>query len=103
MTLLELMVQYEASCKKLYEFHGKDAQLRVMQEECGELVAAVSHYFRERPDAMQNLVEEMCDVLIMIMQCTNITNNNVFCSMFSKKMERCLLRAFPDGPLSSHS
>ena len=54
--------------KEAVETYGMDAQLRMLQEECGELIVAVGHYLRGRDGALGNLVEEMADVEIMLEQ-----------------------------------
>jgi len=46
--------------------YGIDSQLNVLQEECAELIVAVSHYRRFRN--IDELVEEMADVKIMLEQ-----------------------------------
>jgi NTP pyrophosphatase (non-canonical NTP hydrolase) len=64
---------YEAalSARKLYESAieawGQDAQLRLLQEECGELVASISRLNRGRCDS-QRVAEEIADVIIMCEQ-----------------------------------
>lgn len=52
---------------------GEHAQMRQLQEECGELIVAVSKYFRasgadQAMVATENLAEEIADVLIMCEQ-----------------------------------
>ncbi|MBD5641169.1 MAG: hypothetical protein HDQ91_01955 [Desulfovibrio sp.] len=47
---------------------GKDGQLNVLQEECVELIVAISHVKRARPEAMKGFVEELADVNIMVGQ-----------------------------------
>lgn len=47
---------------------GADKQLRQVQEECGELVAAVNRASRGREGSATNLAEEIADVTIMIEQ-----------------------------------
>lgn len=54
--------------KKAIETYGIEAQLRMLQEECGELIVAVGHYSRGREKTFNNLVEELVDVRIMIDQ-----------------------------------
>lgn len=55
--------------KKIVEINGKEYQLRQLQEECGELIVAVSHYLRN-PSAKnrKNLLEELGDVDILFKQ-----------------------------------
>ena len=50
------------------EFWGIDPQLRIAQEECGELIVAASHFIRNREDSLEKLVEETADVYIMMKQ-----------------------------------
>jgi len=54
--------------KEATEVWGIEAQLRMLQEECGECVAAVNRYFRARDNASEQLVSEIADVLIMAIQ-----------------------------------
>lgn len=49
-------------------YWGEEKQLRMVQEECAELILAVSHYLRGRPDAKENLLEELGDVWLMVSQ-----------------------------------
>jgi len=55
--------------EKLYrdcmEFWGIERQSRMLQEECAELIVAISHYLRERKGSTEKLVEELADVRIM--------------------------------------
>jgi len=58
--------------KELYEDAvkewGVELQLLMLQEECGELISAVSQYWRKRPDSFTKLAEEIADVEIMLGQ-----------------------------------
>lgn len=47
---------------------GIDAQLGMLQEECGELVTAVNKYNRTKKEDSTNLVDEIADVFIMCAQ-----------------------------------
>lgn len=49
-------------------YWGEEAQLRMVQEECAELILAVSHYLRSRKNGKDNLIEELGDVWLMISQ-----------------------------------
>ena len=53
------------------EVFGEPKQLDQLQEECGELVAAVNHYRRGRI-TKEELAEEVADVLIMCEQVKRI-------------------------------
>ena len=54
--------------KEAMETWGFRPQSRVLQEECGELIVAVSHYLRNREEGVMELVEELADVYIMVGQ-----------------------------------
>ena len=53
---------------KVVNTFGKDNQLKVMQEEMAECVAAISHYLRGRDFAFMEMTEEMADVFVMLSQ-----------------------------------
>ena len=46
--------------------YGKEMQSIVCMEECSELIQAVSKCLRGKPDATDNLTEEMADVTICL-------------------------------------
>lgn len=48
------------------EKYGKETQSIVCMEECSELIQAVSKRLRGKPDAIDNLAEEMADVTICL-------------------------------------
>lgn len=48
------------------EKYGKEMQSIVCMEECSELIQAISKCLRGKPDAIDNLAEEMADVMICI-------------------------------------
>jgi NTP pyrophosphatase (non-canonical NTP hydrolase) len=54
--------------RKAMEAWGFDAQARVCQEECAELIAAISHLSRGREDAMMEVAQELADTYIMVGQ-----------------------------------
>lgn len=51
-----------------FEKFGKEKQMRQLQEECAELIAAINHHFRGRDDNLDETIEEMADVSIMLSQ-----------------------------------
>lgn len=55
---------YEPILLEAINTYGEESQLRMLQEECAELIVAVNHYLRGRIKA-EDLVEEMADVRIM--------------------------------------
>lgn len=50
------------------DFWGAERQIRMMQEECAELIVAGSHYLRRRDVGFNELVEELADAQLMIDQ-----------------------------------
>lgn len=65
---------------------GVRPQLMMLQEECGELVAAIGHMLRERPKAEENVVEEMVDVEILINQLKiNVAGERMYKKWKNKK------------------
>lgn len=56
--------------------YGKEAQLRQLQEECGELIVAINHYLRKSsPENKENLLEEIADIHVMFEQLPYILEN----------------------------
>lgn len=72
--------------------YGEAGQLRVLQEECGELIVAVSHYFRGRTDAPEELAEELADVTIMVAQARLIVGEKAADDALARKLERLARR-----------
>lgn len=60
--------------KQIADHYGLDEQLNMLQEECTELIQAVSKYRRTRTTA---IVEEMADVYIMLYQITYLLNKEI--------------------------
>lgn len=62
----------EEDLEQLYrdcvEFWGADRQIRMLQEECGELIVASSHYLRLRETGLDEIIEELADVQLMVNQ-----------------------------------
>ena len=52
--------------KQIADHYGLDAQLNMLQEECAELIQAVSKY--KRTGKFENLDEEITDVKILLKQ-----------------------------------
>lgn len=61
-------------CNKALDKLGVENLMRVTQEECAELIVAISHATRRRDDWLDNLVEEMADVQIMIWRMQALIN-----------------------------
>jgi len=60
--------ELEKLYKDCLEIWGLEAQARMVQEECAELILAVSHFLRGREDSELNVIEELADVYLMISQ-----------------------------------
>jgi len=67
---------------------GFKAQARVLQEECGELIVAVSHCLREREDGVKELAGELADVYIMVGQIIEYLGPDVIEHMVNCKLSR---------------
>ena len=68
--------------KKSIEVYGKEAQSRQAMEECAELIQAINKCLRypNKEECKNNLIEEICDVEIMLFQLKEmfgITNDAV--------------------------
>ena len=61
-------------CEKAVIKYGPDEQVRIAQEECAELIQAISKCCRYglRDEHLENLIEEMADVTICIEQLKTI-------------------------------
>lgn len=57
----------DSLCQRALDTWGRDAQTTMVMEECGELIAAISHYDRDRIGT-DELAEEMCQVAICLRQ-----------------------------------
>lgn len=69
--------------------YGAKAQLRQLQEECAELIAAINHCFRGRDNASMEFLEEFVDVYIVMYQLFIAAKAPVdFYQMFEIKMAR---------------
>ena len=55
---------------------GTESQIRQAQEECAELITALSHFCRSRAGATDEVAEEMADVEILLLQLRKIFKND---------------------------
>lgn len=100
--LRENSVPYEpdARIERIANHYGMEAQLNVLQEECAELIQAVSKYKRAKtyPDfdgywPFMKLTEEITDVEIMTEQIKYfLACPNVFAEWRNKKISRQIAR-----------
>jgi len=67
-----IMLEIDDKLKKLYreclETWGFEKQTREAQEECAEFIVAASHMFRNRPNNLENFIEEIADAYVMLGQ-----------------------------------
>lgn len=60
--------QVNSLFRRSIEAYGAIPQLRMVQEEAGELITAINHFLRGREGGQQSMVEEVADCLIMLHQ-----------------------------------
>lgn len=66
---------------------GSEAQLRQLQEECGELIAAINHLSRGRINAGVEFINEFVDVYIVMAQLfIAMKNPTEFKNLFNAKL-----------------
>lgn len=66
---------------------GEDAQINMLNEECGELIASVAQFKRGRT-SHHDVMTELADVFIMVEQIATMMNYEDF----EKELERKLIR-----------
>lgn len=85
---MHMSTKHSETIKKLasLDIHQQLAQL---QEECAELIVAVSHLRRaKKGDSYNRLLEEVADVEIMIRQCRLILDSDKIDSIINEKLKR---------------
>jgi NTP pyrophosphatase (non-canonical NTP hydrolase) len=70
---------------------GPEAQVRMLQEECGELIASVNRYSRGRCGA-EEVAEEIADVLIMCEQAQLVVGKHLVEEHLQRKLGRLVER-----------
>lgn len=90
----KLELNSEFIYRKSIEIYGKEAQSRQAMEECAELIQAINKCLRypNKEECKNNLIEEICDVEIMLFQLKEmfgITNEAVeSCKILKAKREK---------------
>ena len=82
------------------EHYGREAQMGVAQEECAELIQAISKVRRKgaAADSKEHLAEEIADVLIMCEQLTKLFNLDLAVARkIDQKLDRQLERIAKGG------
>lgn len=67
---------------------GVELQMDLAQEECAELIVAISHWRRNRINCTKDVIEEIADVKIMIRQLELMFGIEDVESVVKFKMER---------------
>lgn len=73
--------------KEAIEKWGEEAQVNMLNEECGELIAAVAQFKRGRT-SHHDVMTELADVFIMVEQIASMMNYDDF----EKELERKLIK-----------
>ena len=73
--------------KEAIEKWGEEAQVNMLNEECGELIAAVAQFKRGRT-SHHDVMTELADVFIMVEQIASMMSYDDF----EKELERKLIR-----------
>lgn len=83
----------DSRIKKIADFYGKESQLDILQEECAELVQAISKY--RRGGSYKLTLEEIADVEIMIDQIkylNTVAENKIIEKIKEGKLDRQIQR-----------
>jgi NTP pyrophosphatase (non-canonical NTP hydrolase) len=73
--------------KEAIEKWGEEAQVNMLNEECGELIAAIAQFKRGRT-SHHDVMTELADVFIMVEQIASMMNYDDF----EKELERKLIK-----------
>lgn len=71
--------------KDFLEFYGLQNRLDLLQEECTELAAAISHFRRQRDGSDAEWMEELADVFIVAEQVREGLDKSAFNNMLDRK------------------
>lgn len=90
--------------RKIADHYGMESQMDIMQEECAELIQAVSKFRRA---GLSKMLEEMADVTIMVQQVLYLLNKrtssfgisayDAFYEFIDKKLDRQIKRIEEEG------
>ena len=87
-------------CAQIIANYGRHAQLDILQEECAELIQAISKIRRSTPNAEEHFIDEMADVSIMVYQMIADFDEDEKTSFYKKineKLDRQLERISKGG------
>lgn len=87
--------------------HYGESQIDILQEECAELIQAVSKFRRGGDNPISKMLEEMADVSIMIQQVLYLLNKRIsmyglsaydaYFEFIDKKLDRQIKRIEEEG------
>lgn len=83
------------NCTKIAAHYGEGSQMCILQEECAELIQAVSKIRRGISGAEEHFIEEIADVSIMIEQMISYMDDDTkteYMKIVNGKLERQLRR-----------
>ena len=81
---------------KALKLWGDGPQLGMLQEECGELIAAVNRFERQRNDSLRGLAEELADVEIVLGQVKHMIFSRGDCRKLYMREKRQKVKRFRD-------
>ena len=85
-----LRLQLEKTARDAVALYGHTSQMNIFQEECAELIVAVSHLRRKRV-GVEAVIEEIADVIIMAEQARSIAPEKVDAAL-RRKLDRLVER-----------
>jgi len=82
------MIDLSDAAERAVTKWGGQSQLNQVQEECAELITAISHVRRGRAGAVTELIEETADMIIMMKQLMVILPKDRLEEELAKKLTR---------------
>lgn len=93
-SLLEISEELEVACIGAIGKWGNQAQFIQTMAECGELVSAIGHLFQNRSDAIDEVLSEAADVMIMVAQIREIFGHERFHNVLRIKYNKFYKKVF---------
>ena len=84
---ITLKQEEERILREALHHHGIPHQMQILQEEAAELITAISHLQRKRPNAEKECMEEIADCLICLLQMYLIYKGDII-KNFEHKLAR---------------
>lgn len=91
----------EAAIEQITSHYTYDHQRDVAVEECAEFIQAVCKCKRGKPDAFDNLKEEVADALIMLLQMRRYIGADTVDNLINKKLQRQLDRIIDENGIAA--